>query len=58
MNLDGILVGAILAGALIFLLCLFGSKQSNGCGCGSVDCKVPKPEIKKPSTKRNQQPED
>lgn len=48
---DTILVALALIAASLYLLKIFwpGKKKgSRGCGCGSVDCKVPKPELKRP----------
>ena len=44
--LEYIIVGLIIALALIYLTRTFWPKSKpSGCGCGSVDCKVPKPKL-------------
>ncbi|MGZ0653971.1 hypothetical protein ACWPKO_01425 [Coraliomargarita sp. W4R53] len=45
-----IIVALIILGALLYLYKTFKPKSNSGggCGCGTVDCKVPKPTIKKP----------
>jgi len=50
--LDSILVALILLGAAIFLYKTFRPKKSKGgsCGCGTVDCKVPKVNLKSEGT--------
>lgn len=40
-----IVVGLILSLAGIYLLWAFFPKKKGGCGCGTVDCKVPKPKL-------------
>ena len=43
---ENIVVGLIVLGAVLYLWKALKPKpQSGGCGCGTVDCKVPKPEI-------------
>lgn len=45
--LEYIVVGLILALALFYLAKTFWPKsKQGGCGCGSVNCKVPKPKFK------------
>lgn len=44
-----IIVALIVLGALVYLYRTFRPKKrgsGGGCGCGTVDCKVPKPKIK------------
>lgn len=45
--IETIIVALIVLGALIYLYKTLkpGSKSGGGCGCGAVDCKVPKPKI-------------
>jgi len=46
--LDTVLVALIITGATLFLCKIFMPKKGGGgCGCGSVDCKVPKPKIER-----------
>lgn len=46
-TLDNILVGLIITLALLHLFRAFRPKPNRGgCGCGSINCKVPKPELK------------
>lgn len=44
---DTILVALAVLAATLYLLRRFWPKKgkSRGCGCGSVDCKVPKPKL-------------
>ncbi len=52
--LDSVLVALILLGAAAFLYKTFKPKKGGGgCGCGSVDCKVPKPKITPKNENRN-----
>lgn len=46
-TIEIIIVAFIVLGALVFLFKTFKPKggKGNGCGCGTVDCKVPKPKI-------------
>lgn len=39
---------AVLASSLYLLRCFWptGRDKSRSCGCGSVDCKLPKPKLK------------
>lgn len=48
-SVEYIIVGLIILGALIYLYKTFKPKanKGGGCGCGTVDCKVPKPKIHK-----------
>jgi hypothetical protein len=50
--LDSILVALILLGAGLYLYKTFRPKKSKGgsCGCGTVDCKVPKVNLKSEGT--------
>ncbi len=50
-NLDTIIVGLILTGAVLYLYKVFKPKKNGGggCGCGTADCKVPKTKIKPPT---------
>jgi len=52
-NVEIFIVALIVLGAVVYLYRTFkpNSKQGGGCGCGTVDCKVPKQEIKKTSKK-------
>ncbi|MDQ8193109.1 FeoB-associated Cys-rich membrane protein [Coraliomargarita sp. SDUM461004] len=49
-RIEIILVAIIILGALLYLYKTFKPKGKNGggCGCGTVDCKVPKPNIQTP----------
>lgn len=46
---DILLVALALFAATLYLVKAFWPKpgRSSGCGCGSVDCKVPKPNLDK-----------
>ncbi|HAV14373.1 MAG TPA: FeoB-associated Cys-rich membrane protein [Opitutae bacterium] len=44
-----ILVALIVLGAVLYLYKTFKPKKKTGCGCGTVDCKVPKPTIERAS---------
>ena len=46
-TIEIIIVAFIILGALVFLYKTFKPKPSKGggCGCGTVDCKVPKPKL-------------
>ena len=46
--IDILLVSLAVLAASLYLLRKFWPKKgkSPGCGCGSVDCKVPKPKLK------------
>ena len=46
--LEYIIVALIMALALIYLVKAFWPKsKQGGCGCGSTNCKVPKPKLSK-----------
>jgi hypothetical protein len=46
-TMEIIIVGLIIAGALVYLYRTFKPKprKTGGCGCGNLNCKVPKPKI-------------
>lgn len=46
------IVALVVLGALAYLYKTFKPKsgKGGGCGCGTVDCKVPKPKVGKPKT--------
>lgn len=47
--LDTVIVALILLGAALYLYAVFRPKKKDGpgCGCGTVDCKVPKANLQK-----------
>ncbi|MGJ8640190.1 MAG: hypothetical protein ACSHYA_12445 [Opitutaceae bacterium] len=53
-KLEAIIVALIVIAALLYLYKCFKPKSDKGagCGCGTVDCKVPKPKLEKTQLNR------